>query len=241
MVYLVVGEVLMESLVFSQFTHHKGTKSSRALMYQKGFIRSWILAIFFFSIVFYYKLPLTDFGFRPVDLTGIANYSLITKIILILIAVAYFAYFYLFSVILYRFNPSLKEKVIIKLLPFKEILPENKTERCWWMANSFTSFIEEVLYRGFVIFYLTTVFPGTSLLIAAVASVALDALRYVTRPAAVLYVIYSSTVFVLGYVVFDSIYVAILLHIIHDLRVLFMPLDAVYKRIRSQTENSVIS
>jgi hypothetical protein len=232
MVYLILGEPLLETRLFASFVKNKGGAWSRIKMYQKGFKRTWITAAVLVMLLIYNKIPFQALGFVPAHWSSVFDAPIWFKALIIAAFVAYFVYFYLFAVIMHWFSPKIKAKVVEKLLPFYPVLPSNPKERLWWTINSLSSFIEEFFYRGFLIFFLLLIFPEIGFWAAAVLSVLLDALRYIGRMKALVYVVYSSAFFVFFYGVFHSIYVPMIFHIIHDLRVLLMPIQAVHQRLQ---------
>lgn len=232
MVYLILGEPLLETRLFASFIKNQGGAWSRLRMYKKAFKRTWVAAAVLVGVLIYYRVPFTALGFHAPDWDAFLLAPIWFKGLVVAAVIAYFAYFYLFPVILHYFSSEIQRKVVDKLLVFHPVLPSLREERLWWKINACSAFIEEFFYRGFVIFFLLLLFPFLGFWWAAVISVFLDALRYVGRIKALVYVVYSSAFFVFFYGVFHSIYVPMVLHIIHDLRVLFMPIAAVQKRLQ---------
>lgn len=226
MLYLTVGEPMVESLIFKTILKSPHNNSAKITMYRRSFIRTWIELIALVLLLLYFKVPFKQLGFTPIDWPRFTWEAWI----LIAAAILYFVSFYLFTTILYRFSDKVKEGTIKSLLPFHHVIPAASNEKVWWTVNSLCSVIEEFFYRGFVVFFLMHIFPGCSFAWAAVGSVFLDGIRYVARWKAAIYVFYSSAFFALSYGLFHSIYPAMILHVIHDLRILLAPLDSIAKR-----------
>jgi membrane protease YdiL (CAAX protease family) len=86
-----------------------------------------------------------------------------------------------------------------------------------------TSAVEELIYRGFIFFFFMSLFPSLALWWIACISIFIEACRYAPRWVAMKYVATSGLVFTLGYLFFDSVIPAMLLHIAYDLRTLLVP------------------
>lgn len=122
-------------------------------------------------------------------------------------------------------SPNIKESVRLKMKEYKDILPESPLDRVYWSINAFMSVVEELIYRGLILFYLPYFFPEVNIVYFILLSLTADAVRYVSRTNALGYVLFTSSMFIMTSLIYNSIYPAIVLHVLQDLRVLFMPID----------------
>ena len=240
MIYLIIGEPVIETWVFSSFLKTKKVVSSRLIMFKRSFIRTWVTAAILVGLLIYFNTSFALLGFVPLHWSNFWSHSVWIKIVAACAVLIYFILFYLSSTILYRLSEKKRMSVVKKLLPFNHVLPQTSQEKKWWFINSLSSAVEEFFYRGFVIFFLMYIFPECNFLFAAVLSVLLDGLRYVGRWQAAIYVFFSSTLFVLLYGLFRSIYIAMILHVIHDLRILLMPIDDIHAAANNKKNGEII-
>lgn len=230
LLYCFIGEPLLETRVFRHFIQHQNSLGAREHMYQHAFVRTWLMCLAFFALAIYFQLPLAQFGFQwPTYHHNIHQFSYdILLLLFLFLGGVYFVYYYYLPILASRFNAKVREKTIQKLLGFKSILPVNAREKTWWSVNALSAVVEELLYRGVVFYYVLSFFSGWYGVVTAIGvSLFFDAFRYIGRLKAFVYVFFSSTIFVLSYVLFHSIYVPMILHVVHDIRVLFMPIDQV--------------
>ncbi len=234
--YLFILEPYLEYRLYSDYTNNDQV-DAKVAMYRSAWLRNICVASCILFGAYYYSVPLSSLGFRALSWP----HSWISEVGFALMFIVYFFMFYWFTVIYYRFSPIVKSKVVSRLVPFSMVLPMTVFEKRWWAINAFSSSFEELIYRGFVFFAFIQCFPTLSIYLIAVLSVLLDGLRYIHRPAAMWYVLMSSIIFVTSFLLFQSIWPAIFLHTIHDLRVLFMPLNSIQKLMLTQQNKGAIS
>jgi CAAX protease family protein len=220
-IYLFLVEPIAEHWAFNR---HKasGLASSKVKMYKNALYRNIFLLACVVVYCGYFHIPATAFGMRPVSIAAVSGYPAFILIPSLGYGLFYFAYLYA-PIILSYFDADVERSVRQKMDAYRDILPETSRDRCYWAINSLMSVIEEIIYRGFLLFYLPGLFPHIPILFFIALSLTGDAIRYVTRPNALWYVVLTSTTFVISSLLFNSLYPAIILHILQDLRILVMP------------------
>lgn len=121
-------------------------------------------------------------------------------------------------------QPGMRQTMQERLEPVRALLPSTRKERRLFAALSITAGIcEEIVYRGFLIFYLQEVFPGLTLAASVVVSSAIFGLVHLYQGAGGML---GTGAFGLGmavlYVVSGSLIVSIVLHALLDLRILLI-------------------
>lgn len=201
----------------------KGNVNARLRFYQAGFRRNIIMGAYLLLVMLVFSVPFAHLGFVnpkwPKSLLSFSPQSIILWIILI----AYLIYFYLCPLVLVHVNTHVRAYVIKVLAPIKVIMPTSSQEYAWWIINSLNATTEEVIYRGFIFFFVLMLFPHLNLYFVAVISVFFDCVRYYPRFVAIKHVALTGIVYALSYVVTHSLYVPIAMHVIQDMAGLLMP------------------
>lgn len=228
LLYLLVFEPFVERKETLQFAKNwKTNKNARLVMYKKGILRNWILGVVVLLLAWVCNIPLSKLGLRPIEIHYFSTFSMFTQILVILFVVWYFLYFYFYATIGVRiaskFSDRCRQYAIRKIKNVEFVTPRTGWEYWWWVVNAFTSAVEELAYRGFVFYFLPFIFPGVSIWFIVLVSISLEAIRYFPRWSAMKYVATSGLTFALCFVVFHSIFAAMLLHVIYDLRTLAVP------------------
>ncbi|MFG1796031.1 type II CAAX prenyl endopeptidase Rce1 family protein [Nocardia sp. NPDC049149] len=226
LVYLVFAEPFFEIFSVRLFTREFGERpDARTRLYQGGVFRTWatlavILVAFVVSGTSVHELGLTHF-----DFSIFRGLSLAEKIISLAIIAVYVSY--LFGPVLIPLFGGRKGKdwIAKKIEYVVFITPENSIERFWWLANSFSTPAEEVVYRGFTIYAVALLWPDTPFwVLIIVAGGVIDGLRHGFRPAVSAQVIFGGVALALMYKLTGAIWPTIAVKLFHDLRVLAFPL-----------------
>ncbi len=223
-IYLIFGEPLIERIQYVKFFKSWETDiQARIRLYKQAFFRNWALGGLIIVAAWISDTPFSALGFRHVNFQLFYSYPTLIQIIILLSVLGYLFYFYFLAIFGIHLNHNIREYVIKKIKPMQHLAPRTKSEYFWWVANALTAAIEELLYRGFIFFFLPIVFPKISILLIASISIFLDALRYVPRLSAMCFVASTGVIFTISFIIFDSLFPAMFLHIIHDLRALAVP------------------
>jgi membrane protease YdiL (CAAX protease family) len=111
------------------------------------------------------------------------------------------------------------------------MLPRTSQERALWILLSLTAgFCEELLYRGFMPAYLVHIFPAAGLpfIVAIVIAAVLFGIGHVYQKlTGVLGTGIMGLVFGLLYVLTGSIFLAMIVHALFDLRLLFIDVPGI--------------
>lgn len=222
--YLVIGEPYIRHNGRKKFfANWKNIPNARCRLYQKDFIRNCSIGVVVLLAIWVFNIPMGKMGFRPVNIDILKTYSAFIQILIVLIFGWFFFYYYYFVTIGVRLNPMFRPYLIDKVKAVASSAPTNFSEYCWWSMNSFAAFFEELVYRGFTFFSIPYLIPGIPLTVVAIIAILLEAVRYAPRLAAIQYVATRGFVFTLAYVVFDSLYIPIFLHITYSLRIMAVP------------------
>jgi hypothetical protein len=196
--------------------------NARVKLYQNTIQRNLILGLWVLALIYFFASG-QKLGLTPIDWTLFAHYSQTAQILITICFFSFFFYFFYFVTIGVRLNPHLKPYLIEKIRPVAITAPQEKQEFLWWTVSSFSCIFEELAYRGFIFYFIFYLFPNTSLWIASFAAIFIEAVRYAPRLAAVRYVAIRASIFTLTFVVFHSLYAAIVLHIAYNLRIMAVP------------------
>lgn len=130
-------------------------------------------------------------------------------------------------------GPAVSESLRRMLEPVSALLPDTPQERRLFAALAVTAGIcEELLFRGFLLFYLQEVFPGLPLWAAVVVSSAIFGIAHLYQGlGGVVGTSAFGAAMAVLYVVSGSLLIPIILHALLDLRILLL--------YRPRTEDSV--
>ncbi|WP_280443372.1 CPBP family intramembrane metalloprotease [Nocardia brasiliensis] len=208
------------------FTREFGQRSdARVRLYQGGVFRTWatlavILVAFAISGTSVRELGLTHF-----DTAIFRDLSLPEQIVSLAIIAVYVSY--LFGPVLIPLvgGRAGKDWIARKIEYVVFITPENSIERFWWLANSFSTPAEEVVYRGFTLYAVALLWPDLPFWVLVIlAGGVIDGLRHGFRPAVSVQVIFGGVALALMYKLTGAIWPTIAVKLFHDLRVLAFPL-----------------
>ncbi|MGA2887007.1 MAG: CPBP family intramembrane glutamic endopeptidase [Terracidiphilus sp.] len=230
-VFLAVAEPLAEAAGYKTFMASLGTvRNARLRLYRAAFVRTWIVTLAIITATYFAKVPLAQLGLRSINMSVFMAWPLLGKSC-IFVLLALFVLYMLSPILLSLLGAPIRAEVARRLEYVVHITPENTTEKAWWVANSITSVCEELIYRGFVFFACLLWWPAAPLALLVVVSCVLDGLRYAHRPAAALNVFLTGIISCLLFVMFGSLWIAMAVHFLHDIRVLAFPLAETRKLI----------
>lgn len=226
LVYLVFAEPFFEIFSVRVFTREFGERSdARVRLYQGGVFRTWatlavILVAFAVSGTSVHELGLTHF-----DFSIFRGFSLAEKIISLAIVTVYVSYLLGPVLIPLVGGRAGRDWIARKIEYVVFITPETSIERFWWLANSFSTPAEEIVYRGFTIYAVALLWPDLPFwILIIVAGGVIDGLRHGFRPAVSAQVIFGGVALALAYKLTGAIWPTIAVKLFHDLRVLAFPL-----------------
>lgn len=225
LLYFVFVEPILDRMDRMQFGKNLALKnqSARVRFYLGGFCRTWLMCGYLIAVVIAYNIPIENLGFHAVLINESIQNNLFIMLLVLLIFCAYFFYFYLCPLILHKFNFFVERHVRESLRTIAPLIPTNKFENFLWIINSLNAFTEELLYRGFVFFFIPYLWPNIHILFVIVISIFLDMIRYYPGYKSMQHVAITGFIYALSFFVFNSIYVPIVLHVIQDLSGLIMP------------------
>lgn len=220
--YLLTIEPFLEGRSIRNFAKSYTSPDARLRLYRSAFIRTWFMGLLLFILCSAGNISSSQLGIRPFTFHFIYTQPWLVKYAIIAFLTWYFIYFYLFGTLIARFKPF-HAYFIKKIGPSDSIFPRRSSEYCWWVANSFTACIEELIYRGFIFFFILRLLPNVQIWFVIVISVCIEVMRYIKWPAAIKYVITSGIASCLVYLLFDSLIAAAAMHILYDLKTLLFP------------------
>ncbi|MBD7939167.1 CPBP family intramembrane metalloprotease [Cytobacillus sp. Sa5YUA1] len=169
LITLLLYDPMIGYLDFQKFIKDVRIKEhARLKYYYKIIYGSWLPIIFILGLVLLTELSLGQIGFTSLKLNTsvlgtVFSYIILTLGVLYLCLVLYYIFgYYLSSKI--RRELSIKKAREMENYEFTPILPVNDKEKKVWNFVSLSAGItEEVLYRGFLIFALSYLFPNLSI------------------------------------------------------------------------------
>jgi membrane protease YdiL (CAAX protease family) len=190
-------------------------KLKKVKMYVRLMLGLWIPAGLVLILLSTGRLTLTDLGlgwFKPYGLTWLFYSSVV-------LAMLYFLYL-AYSLVALRIN-AIKKTSIKQKLPdkVKLLLPITKKEKKVWALTALTAGItEELLFRGFLFFLMTALFPGLNIFIILGISTLIFGIGHLYQgPAEAVKPMILGLLFGLFYISFGTILPCIILHAMQDL------------------------
>ncbi|MBS4196269.1 CPBP family intramembrane glutamic endopeptidase [Lederbergia citri] len=147
----------------------------RIKYYKKVMLGLWIPTLIILGLVGFGQLTLQDIGLRGITInTG----PLGTWVTYITIGIAIlYALLLIYYFVGSKISKKLKQKIMevtkqdLEKSKFADIMPITKEDKKVWTFVSWTAGItEEIIYRGFLIFALTYLFPSLSIWVVLIAS-----------------------------------------------------------------------
>jgi membrane protease YdiL (CAAX protease family) len=208
--YTVLVEPFARTNFYRMLKKRLNTEGTTRLLYYRTQILwewSWVVVLVFIAI----SIP------QPFRWLGLTLPNQIGWIILaaLLLGIG-------LSIVLLRRNPGAMAAMQKSLESSSVLLPTTPTERKWYAATAVTAGIcEELLYRGFLMYYLLTFFPGLGWLFAAVISGIIYGLsRAYQGGRGILQTALTGFSFAVVFILSGSLLPAIVFHILAELRTL---------------------
>lgn len=194
----------------------------RSKYYLKIIIGLWIPTLAILLLVFFTELKLKDIGIAipSIDtgsLGSVITYSIIIIAFLYLLIIMYYC-------VGYHFSSKIRTKFIqtkesqLNTVGFSDIMPVTSKEKHIWNYVSLTAGItEEIIYRGFLIFSLSYLFPDFSIWLVLIFSSLLFGLAHTYQGfAGVIRTTIVGILFAGLYIGLGSILPIIILHFLID-------------------------
>ncbi|MFI1917566.1 type II CAAX prenyl endopeptidase Rce1 family protein [Nocardia sp. NPDC020380] len=226
LLYLVLAEPYFEISSVRKFTQRFGRRDdARIRLYQGGVFRTWLALAVVFIAFLAGNVPLDRLGLGGFDGSVFRALTPAEKVIGLAIIVVYVGYL-LIPALLPLTGRAGRDFIARKIEYVVFITPANPSERFWWLANSFSTPAEEIVYRGFTIYAVDLLFPNLPFwVLIVIAGGVIDGLRHAFRPAVAAQVIFGGTALALLYQFTGSLWLTIAVKLFHDLRVLAFPLE----------------
>lgn len=190
-------------------------KSKRRDLYRDTIISSWIPALLILSTVFWGLYEPEELG-----LCGIAWHAAewfsIPYAVLFVLALAFFIY----QTVMLRITAYRGHSIAFKLPGnLLALLPETRSEKILWTLVSLTAGItEELLFRGYLMAALESLFPGLYLVpVLLLSSAVFGAMHLYLGAGEALKTTAIGVFYGLAYVAFCSLLPGMLLHFVQDL------------------------
>lgn len=229
MVCVALVEPFFERREMQQFVQNYQLNGARLTLYRRGFIRTWLIGIIFVGLCALLHITPHQLSLQEPSLNAFLEFPAYLQVLMGAFLVWWVAYFFLFAVCIVRIGQKFRPYMLKKMTPVEGITPRTGAEYFWWIANAFSSPIEELIYRGFIFFFFITFYPSVPLFFIVLISIGLEAVHYAPRWAAMKYVATSGLAFTLCFLLFHSVIAAMILHVIYDLRTLAVPFHWVRK------------
>lgn len=223
-VFALVYEPVLGYFGYRKFKGRVGQDPrARIRYYGKIMIGLWVPAIFILLLVAFSDVAWTDIGIAlpalHVEPMGpFFTYAVPVLVTLYCLAMAYYWIGYQFSETIRKKMNQAREAQTAKA-GFSDMLPVTGRERRWWTWVSFTAGItEEIIYRGFLIYAFSRLFPDVSIWLVMLASSVLFGLAHTYQGVAgVIRTAAIGFVFAMLYVATGSVLLLIVIHFLIDL------------------------
>ena len=185
--------------------------SARILFYRTQVLWEWSWMLVLVVIAIPIPKPLTWFGLTIPNQIG----WIITAALLIGIGL---------STMLLRRNPGALEAMRRSLESSAALLPSTPIERKWYAVAAITAGIcEELLYRGFLMSYMASTFPGLDWLLMAIVSGIIYGLSRIYQGfRGIFQTALTGFSFAIVFVLSGSLLPAMIFHVLAELRTLFL-------------------
>lgn len=223
-IFTLVYEPIIGYISFQKFrVTVKKNKEARSRYYQYIMIGLWIPTIFILLLVIFTNLNLNHIGMTlpmiNTDTLGpLITYALFVVALLYLLIILYYYIGYHMSDKIRDTLIQAKEKELSKA-GFSEIIPITKKEKKIWNYVSLTAGItEEIIYRGFLIFAFSYLFPNYSIWLIILFSSLLFGLAHTYQGVSgVVKTTIVGALFSMLYIGLNSILPIIIFHFLIDL------------------------
>ena len=221
----IMGIIQTKQLLITDFD-----EKTRMEFYATITFSMWIPVVVVLFIVAFTDIQFADIGFSPLSF----DYN-ITLTIVVLAAAFMWVAFSIYRIIAFlisakhrkRRNEILVKKVngndYYDLVEAKIMTPKTKREKRWWLGISLTTGIcEEIIFRGVLIYLITSVFPYISIFFVFVIVVVLFGLGHFYQGAKGLMLTTLAGAFlVLVYIISSSLILVVVIHFINNFAMAF--------------------
>lgn len=217
--YYLLFEPLFGYLFFKQFAKRLAADPGERLRYyRKTLLCSWLPAVIIGVIILFWRVSAADIGINWIRLNDSKLGKWVTYGILIIFCVLFILHIY--QIIMAKVSTIFRNRLASIKLPseMEMMLPHTKEEKKYWLfISSSAGLIEELVYRGFLIFLLSSLFPGLHIYLCILISSILFGMAHTYQgPVGVLKTGIVGLLFALAYVGTGSLLPGILLHFIMD-------------------------
>jgi membrane protease YdiL (CAAX protease family) len=143
------------------------TENEKVKNYREGILVGWIPVLILIPIFLSFKIKFNEIGFRRISF----NYNIWFTLITLIICIG-FLVFLLYQMISYLVSEKYREKIKEEILKPKNrfmynlILPHTFKEKRYFLGICLTAgIVEEIVFRGFLLYILQGLFPNFSIAI----------------------------------------------------------------------------
>lgn len=223
LLFLVTYEPIYGYFDYQRFKGRVQTNPlERMKYYKKVMLGLWMPTILIIMTAAFGPITFHDIGLKEISINTTTLGPWVTYIAFGIVGA------YLISLLYYLIGSKISQKMrneIVRIKKeqleksaFNDIIPRSQDEKRLWTYVSWTAGItEEIIYRGFLIFVFTQLFPDFSLWLILILSSVIFGLAHTYQ--GFLYVIKTSIIglfFAIIYIGFDSIIPLIVLHFLID-------------------------
>jgi uncharacterized protein len=218
-IYYLLFEPLFGYMFFKQFAKRLAADPGERLRYyKKTLLCCWIPAGIIGLFILFWRVSAADVGIDWIKLNDSPFGKWGTYAILIVFSLLFLLHIY--QIIMAKASVAFRNKLASIKLPAEVgmMLPHTERERKYWLfISTSAALIEELVYRGFLLFLLAGIFPGLSVYLCILISSILFGLAHTYQgPVGVLKTGTVGLLFALIYVCTGSLLPGILLHFIMD-------------------------
>lgn len=218
LIYLVMIAPISGYLEHNKLKREESRGTNKKLKaYQSTIIWSWIPVILILLLLLFSDVTFSNIGFRWINIytSTLNKWIVIPFIALCLIYLFYNVY----SIIILKFNKNARLEASKKLPEYaKTLFPITRLEKKTWIFVALTAGItEEIIYRGYLFFAFSFIFPSLSLFYVLLISTFIFGIGHIYQGKEVVKPTILGLVFGFAYIIFDSIIPIIVLHSVQDL------------------------
>ncbi|MCL6471827.1 MAG: CPBP family intramembrane metalloprotease [Firmicutes bacterium] len=220
--YLVFAQPVISKLGYQRFIKlFESGAISRVRYYLNSIMLQWVMVIYILVSLSIGSLPVRD----SIGLRLPSGRSAEITIGLLAMSLVFIA-----AITLRSMGPRYRERVRQSAKLIAPMLPQTSVERGIWIALSSTAGIsEEIIYRGFLMFYLLTYLPGIPIITPALISSAIFALGHTYQGITGIIITFLLGIWLAAmYVLTGSLILSMVVHALLDVRILLIWRPDVY-------------